>query len=123
MKGYSDEIGHVIDLLPTALELAGVPAKKLPGESLSYLWKGKKASPKTYCWEHEGNQAIRKGNWKLVKDLEDPAWELYDLAKDPCETKDLAKTNPFILSEMMSAYAVWAKKLGVQVPKKTNKSE
>ena len=121
--GYSNEIGHVIDLLPTGLELAGVKAKDLPGESLSYVWNGEKASAKTYCWEHEGNQAIRKGNWKLVKDLEDPAWELYDLAKDPCETKDLAKTNPQQVTAMITEYEAWAKKVGVQAPKKANKSE
>ena len=121
--GYSNEIGHVIDLLPTGLELAGVPAKDLPGESLSYVWNGKKTSAKTYYWEHEGNQAIRKGSWKLVKDMDDPAWELYDLAKDPCETKDLAKTNTQLVTEMMTEYAAWAKKVGVQGPKKTNKSE
>ncbi len=121
--GFSNAIGHVIDLLPTGLELAGVTAKDLPGESLSYVWNGKKIGERTYCWEHEGNQAIRKGNWKLVKDLEDPAWELYDLAKDPCETKDLAKINPQLVSSMITEYSAWATKVGVQAPKKTNKSE
>ncbi len=121
--GYSNEIGHVIDLLPTGLELAGVKAKDLPGESLSYVWNGKKASAKTYCWEHEGNQAIRKENWKLVKDVDDAAWELYDLAKDPCETHDLAKAKPQQVTAMIAEYETWAKKVGVQTPKKNNKSE
>ena len=121
--GYSNEIGHVIDLLPTALELAGVTSKGLPGESLSYVWKDKKASPKTYCWEHEGNQAIRKGNWKLVKDLDDPAWELYDLDKDPSETNNLANTHQSLVTSMMNEYAAWANKVGVQLPKKLNKAE
>ena len=121
--GYSNEIGHVIDLLPTALELAGVTSKDLPGESLSYVWKDKKASPKTYCWEHEGNQAIRKGNWKLVKDLDDPAWELYDLDKDPSETNNLANTHQSLVTSMMNEYAAWANKVGVQLPKKLNKAE
>jgi arylsulfatase len=121
--GYSNAIGHVIDLLPTGLELAGVSAKDLPGQSLSYVWNGKNASDRTYCWEHEGNQAIRKGNWKLVKDLEDPAWELYDLSKDPCETEDLSKTNPQLVTSMVTEYTAWAHKVGVQVPKKSNKSE
>jgi arylsulfatase len=121
--GFSNETGHVIDLLPTALELAGVTPKGLPGESLSYVWKDKKSSPKTYCWEHEGNQAIRKGNWKLVKDLEDPAWELYDLAKDPCETRDLSKTNLPLVTSMITEYTAWAKKVGVQSPKNSNKAE
>jgi arylsulfatase len=112
--GYQTGIGHVIDLLPTGLELAGLPAKNLPGESLSFLWNGNKPSPKTYYWEHEGNQAIRKGNWKLVKDLEDPAWELYDLAIDPTETKDLAATMPKLVEQLSTEYAAWARKVGVQ---------
>lgn len=113
-KGYSNQIGHVIDLLPTALELAGVAAKNLPGESLSYLWNGKKSSPKTYYWEHEGNQAIRKENWKLVKDLEDPSWELYNLVTDPCETNNLAATMPGVVNKLSAEYAVWSKKMEVK---------
>ncbi len=122
-KGYSSQIGHVIDLLPTALQLAGVTPKNLPGESLSYLWNGKKAAPKTYCWEHEGNQAIRKGDWKLVKDLEDPTWELYNLSIDPTETNDLAKIESARSKAMLIEYSAWAKNVGVQPIKKNNKSE
>ena len=113
----------MIDLLPTALQLAGVTPKNLPGESLSYLWNGKKAAPKTYCWEHEGNQAIRKGDWKLVKDLEDPTWELYNLSIDPTETNDLAKIESARSKAMLIEYSAWAKNVGVQPIKKNNKSE
>lgn len=122
-KGFSDAIGHVIDLLPTGLELAGMKANGLPGESLSYVWNGKKSSPKLYCWEHEGNQAIRKGNWKLVKDLEDKEWELYDLQKDPCETQNIAAANPVLVQELMNEYKTWSVRVGVQPAKKSNKPE
>ncbi len=113
-KGYSNQVGHVIDLLPTALELAGVPADNLPGESLGYLWNGKKSAAKTYYWEHQGNQAIRNQNWKLVKDLEDPSWELYNLATDPCETNNLAGTMTGLVNKLSAEYAVWAKKMDVK---------
>ncbi len=122
-QGYNTQIGHLIDLLPTALELAGTTAGSLPGTSLSYLWNGKTAAEKTYCWEHEGNQAIRKGNWKLVKDQEDSSWELYDLNKDPTEIHDVAKENQQRANDLMAEYTVWAKKVGVQAPKKIIKSE
>ena len=112
--GYKDEIGNVIDLLPTSLELAGAKAKNLPGESLSTLWNGTKQKARTIYWEHEGNKAIRIGNWKLVKDLEDPAWELYNLSIDPCELKNLASTNEQRVTEMISAYSAWAKKVNVR---------
>ena len=124
-EGYIDQIGHVIDLLPTGLELAAVAADKaLPGESLSYLWTGKKIAPRTYCWEHEGNKAIRKANWKLVKDDEDAGWELYDLSKDPTEMHDLAKTYPDRLNSMLEEYHQWAKKVGARDHQvSANKSE
>ena len=112
--GYINGPAHVIDLLPTALELAGVAANDLPGESLSWLWNGKKADSRTLYWEHEGNKAIRKGDLKLVKDQEDPAWELYDLSKDPAETNDLAAGKPELVKKMLAEYQAWAGKVGVR---------
>jgi arylsulfatase len=120
---YSNQIGHVIDLMPTALELAGVNAKELPGQSLSYLWNGKSVAPRTYCWEHEGNQAIRQGDWKLVKDQEDPSWELYNLKLDPTETKDLASKEIARVKAMQLEYEAWSIKVGVKPFLSNGKSE
>lgn len=114
IAGYLNGPAHVIDLLPTALELARVTANDLPGESLSWLWSGKKNNPRTLYWEHEGNKAIRKGNLKLVRDLEDPAWELYDLSKDPAETSNLAANQPELVNDMIAEYQTWAKRVGVR---------
>ena len=113
--GFNEGVGHVIDLLPTSLELAGVPINNLPGQSLSYLWNGKAMQPETYFWEHVGNKAMRKGNWKIVKDVEDAAWELYDMSTDLTESNNLAKTNTTLLNEMIAEYELWTKKNGVQV--------
>ena len=44
-------------------------------------------------WAHEGNRAIRVGDWKLVAAKNEP-WELYDLASDRTETHNLATANP-----------------------------
>jgi len=120
-QGFQDAPAHVIDLLPTCLELAKVkiPAD-LPGQSLSQFWKGKKSQTRSLYWEHEGNKALRKNNWKLVKEHEDSAWELYDLAADPAESRDLAPQSPQKVQELQADYAAWAKKIGVReiLPKK-----
>lgn len=113
-KGFQEGIGHVMDLLPTALELSGLSGRQLPGQSLSYLWKEKPLPERTYCWEHEGNQAIRIGNWKLVRDFEDPVWELYDLLKDPSESNDLAAKFPDRVRSMHATYQSWANITGIK---------
>ena len=121
--GYTEGIGHVIDLLPTSLELAGSYAEDLPGQSLSYLWKGKNNTERTYCWEHEGNLAIRKGNWKLVKELSDPDWQLFDMKNDPTETRDLSLQNPSLKKNLLDEYLVWSLKMGVRPFKTSGKGE
>jgi arylsulfatase len=105
------------------LELAGTAANDLPGESLLGLWSGKKNNPRTLYWEHEGNKAIRKGNLKLVRDLEDPAWELYDLSKDPAETNNLAAGKPGLVNDMIAEYQTWAKRVGVKGEREKVRSE
>ena len=70
------EPGHVIDLLPTFLDLAGAkypeklndrPLTPLPGKSLApLLLQGRSLGERTLAWEHEGNRAVRVGDWKLV---------------------------------------------------------
>jgi len=117
-KGYSDGIGHVVDLMPTAMELSGAKSPNLAGKSLSYLWKNVKAPERTYCWEHEGNQAIRKGNWKLVKEFQETYWSLYNLALDPTEENDLSGVDATRAKAMMAEYAVWFEKVGARPYKK-----
>ena len=113
-KGFKEGVGHVIDLMPTAVELAGADVSGLAGKSLSYLWSGKKNPERTYCWEHEGNKAIRKGRWKLVKEQKDQQWELYDLQSDPVEMKDLSSQEPAKVQELLNEYLKWEKEMGVK---------
>jgi len=117
-KGYSDRIGHVIDLMPTALELSGAMSPNLAGKSLSYLWSKGKSPERTYCWEHEGNQAIRKGNWKLVKEFQETYWSLYNLATDPTEMNDLSGVEATRAKAMLEEYTAWSVKVGVRPYKK-----
>jgi arylsulfatase len=117
-KGYSDGIGHVIDLMPTAMELSGAKSPNVAGKSLSYLWSKGKAPERTYCWEHEGNQAIRKGNWKLVKEFQETYWSLYNLATDPTEMNDLSGVEAAKAKAMLEEYTQWSVKVGVRPYKK-----
>lgn len=93
--------GHVIDFVPTLLDLAGgrasntwngVAAPALPGRSLVPAFAHDGAVEHEFLFfQHEGNRALRLGNWKLVSARENEnQWELYDLAKDRSEMNNLA---------------------------------
>jgi arylsulfatase len=58
---------------------------------------------------------MRKGNWKIVKDIEDADWELYDMSTDITESKNLSKTNTALLNQMIAEYELWTKNNGVKV--------
>jgi arylsulfatase A-like enzyme len=101
--------GHVIDLVPTILEVAGAarfttwegsPVPRAPGISLvsSFARDGTVRHPDLW-WAHEGNRAIRVGDWKLVA-ARDQDWELYNLASDRTETRDLAQERPEKVREL-----------------------
>jgi arylsulfatase A-like enzyme len=95
--------GHLIDIVPTLLEISGgeksglsgkdsAPAK--PGMSLVPTFSQDRSLPiRELWWLHEGNRAIRKGDWKLVAAQDDP-WELYDLQHDRTEMNDWRRIIP-----------------------------
>ena len=95
--------GHVIDLVPTFLDVAGLEAPEewegrkrppLPGHSLRGAFAQDVLIPRqSLWWLHEGNRAVRMGDWKLVAAEGDP-WELYDLSKDRAEGQNLAGDYP-----------------------------
>lgn len=108
--------GHVIDLVSTILELAGVnlgelaaqQPSTLPGNSLVNLFAKDGADGHDYLWwEHEGNRALRMGDWKLVASKNSP-WELYNLATDRGEMRDLAEQQPEKARELL---AVWQRQM------------
>jgi arylsulfatase A-like enzyme len=51
-------------------------------------------------WEFMGWTAVRQGTWRAVKPARATAWELYDLSRDPGETKDVAAANPNIVAKL-----------------------
>lgn len=91
---FRDTPGHVIDVVPTLLEIAGASplsdSPTLPGKSLAPLFNGlPRNQHESIWWFHDGNRAIRKGDWKAVAPVGEP-WELYDLSVDRDESSDLA---------------------------------
>ena len=111
-----DAVGHVIDLMPTLCEIAGAkPPEGLPGKSLLPVLRGGEGGPRTLGWEHFGAAAWREGDWKLVRKGPKAAWELYDLAKDPCELTDLAAGEKEKAAAMAAAWEKWAREVGVRL--------
>jgi len=101
----SDEPWAFWDFLPTAAELSGakLPASFRPdGHSLvSFLRGGPAPAREYFYWElHEQRpiQAVRFGSWKAVRNGHDRPVELYDLATDAAEAKNLASANPAIVA-------------------------
>jgi arylsulfatase len=109
------QVGHLIDLMPTCLEVASAEYRGPAGQSLQAL-EGTSLVPAfgdrpiqrgPLFWEHEGHRAVREGKWKLVANKGQP-WELYDLQADRVELKNLAKSNPERVETMAKAWHAWA---------------
>jgi arylsulfatase len=113
--------GHLIDLMATFVEVAGAtyPGRLrdhdiLPAEGRSLLpaLRGEPDRPRTLFWEHEGNRAVRDGQWKLVG-LHGRPWELYDIEADRSELTDLAARHPDRVRDLAARYDAWAKRCDV----------
>ena len=106
--------GHLIDLVPTVLELAGGnwPEKdhppempKPPGLSLVRSFdQDTDLKREALWWHHEGNRALREGEWKIVAAGVNSAWELYNLGPDRAETINLASKHP---EQVLAMAARW----------------
>lgn len=109
--GTTHQTGAFWDLLPTFMQLSGVPINKDKTDGLSLvptlLAQGKQAQHPFFYWEfHENNgrQAVRMGKWKgVVYDagLQAPKpMQLFDLEKDPFEKNDIAAQYPKVTEEI-----------------------
>ncbi len=99
---------HVIDVVPTVLDLAGAAphpdAPPSPGKSLVAVFeRDGTVQHDQLWWYHDDHRAIRIGDWKAVAPGGDP-WELYDLSKDRGEMNDLAKSQPEKLKQLVEAW-------------------
>jgi arylsulfatase len=115
---WSDVPGHLIDIMPTVLELAqmeypsshkGKPLPPLPGRSLVPIFQGKDPKDRDAIFLHySSHRAMIAGKWKLASAFNRP-WELYRLDLDRTETNNLAKKHPEKLAELKARYMRWWK--------------
>jgi arylsulfatase len=125
----------VADIMPTLLEVAGAEYPKtneghdlppLLGKSWMPMLEGKTESPRNeqdyIAWEVFGNRAVRQGDWKirwLYKPLGKGDWELYNLASDPSERKDLAAERPDKLKALLALWDSYVKANNVIIPSRS----
>lgn len=114
--------GHLIDLMATAVDLADAPyptevdgqaITPMEGRSLVPALHGKPIQRDALYWEHEGNRAIRRGDWKLVAKGANGPWELYNIANDRAEMNDLATEKPALAKDLADAWQAYAERAHV----------
>lgn len=104
-----------LDVLPTSCAVAGAKAPEgIEGVNLVPHLSGEKSEPPhdMLAWRFGPQQAIRKGNHKLVigRDFEakqNSAWQLFDLSTDIGEQNDLAASKPELVAELKTAWEAW----------------
>jgi arylsulfatase A len=125
----SDAPVSSIDIFPTLTGLAGFPdiGTTIDGESLVPLWNGghlKRDALFWYfpCYVGRGtpSSALRKGDWKLIEFFEDRHIELYNLAEDPSENRDLSGKEPEIAKQLYAELQQIQARLGAPLPTEPN---
>lgn len=113
---------HLIDLMATCVDVAraswpekagGRPTLPPEGTSLVPAFSGKALPDRAIFFEHEGNRAVREGQWKLVARGQRGPWELYDMNADRTETNDLAARRPELAARLKGLWDQWAQRAQV----------
>ena len=120
-----DAFSLVTDVTPSILDLArveGIEDDSVPmtGRSLMALLRGEAeevyGADTPVGMEVSGQAALFKGDYKIVRNnprYGDGVWRLYNLARDPGETRDLAAERADLFSELMGDYEAYTEAMGV----------
>ena len=122
------QVCHVMDILPTVLEAAGVEypgtceGRRIDppgGKSMMPILRGQeRQGHDVLFWKYSHGCAVRQGKWKLVRMDKEP-WELYDMEADLIELVDLAKECPERVKQLE---ALWNNWYAIAASKKTKKN-
>ncbi|MBM3852440.1 MAG: arylsulfatase [Verrucomicrobia bacterium] len=116
---------HVMDVLPTVAaitgalyprELRGKATQPVEGIDLLPALRGGSLPERVLAFEHQGARGLRESRWKICwgkRMPTEPAWELYDLATDRCETQDLAAAQPGRTATLAGKWLDWARRVKV----------
>ncbi len=116
-----------MDFFPTMLDLAGLPLqpkRHIDGQSLIPQLKGNDSGMRTFYWHYphyhgsawKPGASIRDGDWKLLEFYHYKNFELYNLANDPSERHNLAKTNPVEAKRLRAKLVAWQKRMNAKMP-------
>ena len=123
-KGMGDcgalrgQAAQLPDVMATCIEVAGAEypqereghsVQALEGYSMLPVFRDEAHAREVLYWEHEGNCAVRKEQWKLVRKYPGD-WELYDIETDRTELNDMSAEHPQIVAELHGFYTAWAER-------------
>ena len=118
---YSRFPGHFIDIMATYVDISGASYPEefhgseitpLQGESLLPAFQEEETlRSKPLYWEWSKGQAIREGDWKLVRWGKENPWDLYKVSDDPTETNNLASAYPERVQDMEQQFMDWKKRM------------
>lgn len=123
---------HLIDIMATCVDVSGAiyPTEynghsiiPMEGRSLAPAFNNKPIQRDALFWEHEGNAAVRVGDWKLVRAGRRNPWELYDMKKDRSEMHDLSAQYPDRAKELLDKWQAWADRTHVRPFPKSEKKK
>lgn len=116
-KSFRNDPAHFVDIMATCVDAgqAKYPAQAdgqsiipMQGKSLLPVLEGKGSAQHDIFWEHEGNRAMRRGSWKLVRKYPGD-WELYNMDNDRTELHNMAQAQPGVVKDMAAQWEKWAK--------------